>query len=277
MAGPRTRHFFNRPVVTMKALIYIALVIPFLLVVGGRYALHGLSRGHTDESGYKEVLLLPPGKVIRRLDLGHHALAADLLFIRTNLYYGHHILGDQQVPWLTDFIDILLQVDPYNKKAYLWGAMATLFPKREMLSTPVELVHSANRILEAGMRHFPEDHRFPRRLAFNHYAELGDTVTAIRYFERAASTPGSPGWIRQKLVDLYSDKGQREIAKETLLQILSEETDPVLSNALQARLARVMEKTEREEILAERQALARRWRERYAYLSFDLFVLIREP
>ena len=261
----------------MRGLRHIALVVPLLLVVGGRYALHGLGRGRTDESGYKEVLLLPPGNVIRQLDLGHHALAADLLFIRTNLYYGHHIFGDEQVPWLADFIDVLVQVDPYYKKAYLWGAMATLFPKREMLSTPVELVHSANKILEAGMRHFPEDHRFPMRLAFNHYYELGDADTAIPYFERAASAPGSPGWIREKLVDLYSDKGRLEIAKETLLQILSEETDPVLSNVLHARLARVIQKTEREEILAERQALARRWRERYAYLSFDLFVLIREP
>jgi len=267
--------FYHWPAVAAICSRLSLIALALLLAAGGRYALHGLPG--TGESGCKEVLLLPPGKVIRRLDLGHHALAADLLFIRTNLYYGHHILGDEQVPWLADFIDVLLRVDPYYKKGYLWGAMATLFPRREMLSTPVELVHRANRILEAGMRRFPGDHRFPMRLAFNHYYELGDADTAIPYFERAASTPGSPGWIREKLVDLYSDKGRLEIAKETLLQILSEETDPVLSNVLQARLARVIQKTEREEILAERQALVRRWRERYAYLSFDLFVLIREP
>jgi tetratricopeptide (TPR) repeat protein len=229
------------------------------------------------EADLKEVLLLPPARVIRQVDLGHHTLAADLLFIRTNLYYGHHIFSDEQVPWLADFLQVLLQVDPYYKKPYLWGAMATLFPEREMLSTPPELVHRANRILEAGMQRFPDDHRFPMRLAFNHYYELGDPDTATRYFERAAATPGSPGWIKQKLVDLYSAKGRLEIARDTLLQILAEETDPVLSSALQARLAQVMEKAEREKLLTEREALVRQWRQRYAYISFDLFLLIREP
>jgi len=259
----------------MSGLKYIALAASFLLAVGGRYALHRLP--DSGEDGLKEVLLLPPAGVIRQLDLGYHSLAADLLFIRTNLYYGHHIFSDEQVPWLADFLKVLIEVDPYYAKPYLWGAMATLFPRREMPSTPPELVHRANRILEAGMRRFPDDHRFPLRLAFNHYYELGDPDTATGYFERAAVTPGAPGWIKQKLVDLYSKKGHWEIAKETLLRILAEETDPVLTEVLKTRLARVMEKSEREKLLAEREALVSQWRRRYAYLSFDLFLLIRDP
>ena len=251
------------------------LTLALLLAVGGRYSLNGLPTA--DESGLKEVLLLPPGEVIRQLDLGHHALAADLLFIRTNLYYGQHILSDQELPWFADFMDILLSVDPQFKKAYLWGALVTLFPKRSMPDTPVDLVMRANRILEAGMRRFPRDHRFPLRLAFNHYYELGDADTAIPYFERAASLPGAPGWIRSKLVDLYTKKGRRELARKTLLGILADETDPVLSEVLRARLASVMEDPERDELVASRQALVRKWKERYAYLSYDLFLLIWEP
>jgi hypothetical protein len=267
--------FYNQPTVAATYPKLVLLALALLMAGGGRFALS--ARPAADAAEGQEVLLLPPGKVIRQLDLGHHTLAADLLFIRANLYYGHHILTDEKVPWLSGFIDVLMEIDPHFPKPYLWGAMATLFPKREMHSTPVELVHRSNRILEAGMRRFPDDHRFPLRLAFNHYYELGDADTATGYFERAAATPGSPGWIKQKLVDLYSKKGRWEIAKETLLRILAEETDPVLNRALQARLAQVMEKSEREDLLAEREALVSQWRRRYAYLSFDLFLLIRDP
>lgn len=259
----------------VTSLRHFALAVSLLLAASGRYALYRLPVD--GQHSHKEVLLLPPGKVLRQLDLGHHALAADLLFIRANLYYGKHIFSDQELPWFADFMDILLSVDPQFKKAYLWGAMATLFPKREMLSTPPELVHRANRILETGMRRFPDDHRFPLRLAFNHYYELGDADTATRYFERAAATPGAPGWIKQKLVDLYSTKGRVEIARETLMRIMAEETDPALSEALKARLARVMEKAEREKLMAEREALVSQWQQRYPYMSFDLFLLIRDP
>jgi tetratricopeptide (TPR) repeat protein len=254
---------------------HLTLAVFLLLAGGARYALH--ETPVDDEAGHKEVLLLPPGEVIRSLDLGHHTLAADLLFIRANLYYGQHILTDQELPWLSSFIDTLLRVDPRFGKAYIWGAMVTLFPRRVMHYTPPDLVLRANRILEAGMRRFPRDHRFPLRLAFNHYYELGDADAAIPYFERAVATPGAPGWIRQKLVDLYTKKGRRELARRTLLEIIAEETDPVLSGVLRARLARVMEKPEREELVAARRELVRRWRDRYAYLSFDLYLLIKEP
>jgi len=254
---------------------FAVLLLLLPLAIGGRYALH--ERATTDRVTFKEVVLLPPGKVLRQLNLGYHALTADLLFIRANLYYGHHILTDEQLPWLSDFVDTLLEVDPYFKKAYFWGAMVTLFPKREIDVIPPELVERANRLLRAGMRRFPEDHQFPLRLAFNYYYELSDADSAIPYFELAASLPGAPGWIRSKLVDLYTKKGRRELARKTLLGILAEETDPVLSGVLRARLALVMEKPERDELVAARQALVRKWKERYAYLSYDLFLLIREP
>lgn len=251
------------------------LTLALILAGGGRYALHELPAA--DGQGIKEVLLVPPGKVIRQLDLGHHALAADLLFVRANLYYGQHILTDENLPWLSDFIDILMELDPDFKKVYLWGAMVVLFPKREMPTTPVELVHRANRILEAGMRRFPGDHRFPMRLAFNQYYELGDADASIPFFKAAAETPGAPRWLQKKLLELYSIKGRAELAKQTLIQIIAEETDPVLSDTLKLRLSQLLEKEEREELEARRQELVRQWQERYAHLPFDLYLLIREP
>lgn len=259
----------------MLALRIASLALFVLLASAGRVALHALPEA--EEATVKEVLLVPPGKVLRQVDLGHHSLAADLLFIRANLYYGHHILTDENLPWLSDFIDIIMELDPTFKKVYLWGSLVVLFPKREMLDTPAELVHRANRILEKGMQRFPDDHRFAMRIAFNHYYELGDADAAIPYFKQAAETPGAPRWLTKKLLDLYSIKGRDELAKETLKRIIAEETDPVLSDALKRRLNQLLDKQEREELVARRQELVRQWQQSYAHLPYDLYLLIREP
>ena len=146
----------------------------------------------------KEVLLLPPGTVIRHIDLGYHGLAADLLFIRANLYYGHHMHTDEQTPWLADFIDSLLVVDPDFKKSYLWGAMVTLYFQRQVDSIPRSRIERANRILEKGMERFPKDSDFPAQIGYNLHYELGDPAASLPYFIQAASLPNAPEWLDEK-------------------------------------------------------------------------------
>lgn len=220
---------------------------------------------------------MPPGQVLRQIDLGHHSLAADLLFIRANLYYGHHILTDEQLPWLDNFIDILLELDPDFKKAYLWGAMTTVYRKREFNYAPDAFVQRANRILARGVERFPDDHRFPMRIGFNLYYELGKAEPAIPHLERAARLPGAPPDLREKLVDLYTKKGRRRLAELILNELIMEAEDPTLSEALRARMARLYDRQRRSQLEEQHSALVQSWRSRYAYLPFDLYLLIQEP
>ena len=253
-----------------------ALFLTCLLVGGaGRYFLHALPEDVEDFT--KEVLLVPPGQVLRQLDLGWHSMAADLLFIRANLYYGHHILSDEQLPWLSSFIDILIELDPDFKKAYLWGAMVTIHNKRIVEYAPENILFRAIHLLERGMHRFPEDHRFPMRIAFNYYYELGDVDSAIPYFEQASRTPGAPDWLKKKLVDLYSKKGRMEIARRTLAELIMETEDPVLSKTLRDRLVALMSEEERGKFIASRRAIMKEWQAVYEFVPLDLYLLIREP
>jgi tetratricopeptide (TPR) repeat protein len=224
----------------------------------------------------KEILLVPPGPVLRRLVLGWHSLAADLLFIRANLYYGHHILSDEQLPWLSSFIDILIELDPDFRKAYLWGAMVTTHNKRSIEYVPEELLFRSISILERGMHRFPGDHRFPMRIAFNYYYELGDVDSAIPYFEQASQASDAPNWLKTKLVDLYSKKGRLELARLTLGELIMETEDPVLSKALQDRVSTLMSEEERLKFVASRQAIVEEWQSKYGSVPFDLYLLIRD-
>jgi tetratricopeptide (TPR) repeat protein len=240
---------------------------------GGRYFL--LVQPEEAEAVTKEVLLTPSGKMLRRLDLGWHSLVADLLFIRANLYYGHHILSDERLPWLASFIDALIELDPDFRKAYLWGAMVTVHNRRVIDFVPDNLVLRATHILKKGMLRFPEDHRFPMRIAFNYYYELGDADRAIPYFERAARLPDAPGWLKKKLVDLYTKKGRLEIARRTLAEAIMETEDPVLSKSLRDRLAALLGEEQRVKFVASRRVIMEEWRTGYGYVPLDLYLLIR--
>ncbi len=230
----------------------------------------------TDPLRIKEVLLLPPGRILRQIDLGYHSLMADLLFIKANVYYGEKMYGDQETPWLPGFIKSLIEIDPDFKASYLWGALVTIYYKREIDDLPTELVERANRILEAGMRRFPDDYRFPMRMAFNFYYEMGDADAALPYFERASQTPGAPTWIREKLVDIYSKTGRQELARRTLADLLAGTEDPTLIKALHDRMQVLLTRDERKDLLDKQQTLISDWKQRYRYLTFDLYVLIRE-
>ena len=214
--------------------------------------------------------------MIRQINLGYHSLAADLLFIRANLYYGHHLFTDEQMPWLSDFIDILIELDPDFKKIYLWGALVTTHHKRKISNVPSELLERAVVILEKGMQRFPNDYHFPMQIAYNYYYEYGDIDAALPYFELASQLPGSPDWLRKKLFDIYSKKGRDSLARLTLQHLIMETEDPSLTNALKSRLVHFMDEPERKELTACRQEIFSRWQNEFDYIPMDLFLVIGE-
>jgi tetratricopeptide (TPR) repeat protein len=234
-------------------------------------------RPATPQQAAREVLLVPPGELIRKLDLGYHTLAASLLFLRANLYYGEHLMTDEQLPWLSDFVDILLTVDPDFKAAYLWASLVTLYFRREIDVMPPEVVARANQILEKGMRRFPEDHQFPMRIGSNIYYELGEPERALPYLQAAASLPGAPSSLQEKLVDIYSKQGQSNLARELMLQMLAGTESPELDQALRVRMSRLATREERAQFEAFHRRLQHEWKERFGALPYDLFLLVREP
>ncbi len=260
----------KKPQILLAALLMACLALT-------AWARHQIHLQPVDKSlQLKDVIMVPPGAVLRQIDLGWHSLAADLLFIRANLYYGHHMVTDEQMPWMSDFISILLDLDPDFKKVYLWGAMVTTHFQRQISSVPKELVMRANRILDAGMKRYPDDYRFPMRIAFNLYYELGDSRGAIPFFEQAGNLPGAPEDLREKLVDLYTQKGRLEFARQTLQQLIAENADSSLSKSLRDRLVHLMPEDERQAIINWQEQLHQKWQAKFAFIPLDLFLLVQE-
>ncbi|MBW1871670.1 MAG: hypothetical protein JRJ19_06375, partial [Deltaproteobacteria bacterium] len=86
----------------------------------------------------------------------------------------------------------------------------------------------------------------------------------------------SPDWLMEKLVDLYSKKGQVELARQTLEHLIMEEENPLLSESLQTRLANLLQGDEQPEVIVWRDKAINQWKLAYEYIPFDLYLLIRE-
>ncbi len=258
----------------MKKLLVVILVLAALAVCGaGRLRLHQLGAGQRPT--FQEVFNLPPGRVLRQMDLGWHTLAASLLFLRANVYYGHHILSDEELPWLDSFTDALLELDPDFRAAYLWAALVSKFRRRLSSSVPQGAIERSNEILERGRKRFPDDYRFPFRLAFNYYYDLGRLDEALPYFEQASRLEGAPSWLSEKLSDLYNKKGQRDMAVRILKHLIATTDDPALSQGLRDRLLGYLELEESQALVEERQAVLHAWQKDFPYIGFDLYLAIR--
>ena len=248
------------------------LLLALMFLAAGR-----LNLVRHEKSKNKEVLLVPSSEIIRHMDLGHHTLAADLLLIRANIYYGEHMLTDEQLPWLNVFVDVLLGVDPKFKKAYFWSSLVTLYQERKVSNVEKWQVIRANQILAQGMKEYPQDYRFPARIAFNLYYELGELEKSLPYFQQAARLPDAPPWLEAKLVDLYLKKGEKQLARKLFESMLADTVEEELSSAMLGRLNLLLDPDTRARLEALRKQLVREWKSDYPYLAFDLFLLVREP
>lgn len=256
-------------------LVGVLLLAAIIAAGWARYNLH--ERVQDPAERFKEVLSLPPGEVLRKMVLGYHSLAADLLFIRANIYWGEHMTTDEQIPWISSFIDILMELDPDFKAVYFWGDLATIFYKREIDYVPKKLIERANQILETGMQRFPDDYRFPMRIGYNLHYELGEGLSAMPYFARAAMLPGAPEKIRNSLVALHTRKKEHEVAKEILKEMYMETQDTALGDVIRDSFNLLLTPEERKQLILYKKSLTNEWAACCKYLSFDTFLLVKEP
>ena len=178
-----------------------------------------------------EVHMLPPNEVLPWFSLGNRHFSADLLFVRTYMYFLEHLFSDRIYGWFDRYVDAITYLDPLNETIYLWSAR--MVKLGQVIDD--EALPQANDYAKKGLKYFPDDWRLYLELGFNLYFEAypADPVErrrvreeATRYFSIAASLPGAqidPNFItelhmRQNAYDLallyayqlYFDASERE-------------------------------------------------------------------
>lgn len=192
------------------------LVISALLVAAllGSVLTAGLLEGRrTLVTAGEEQLYLPDAKYAKPLLIGFHAVAADLLWIRTVQYTGSHSLADKRYSYLAKALDLATSLDPHFIEPYRYGAL--------FLQILAHQPDAAVALLEKGAAANPDRWELPHDLGRYYFLEAHDDAKALLWWERANKLPGRPHYLPRFVARLYARTGDTETALELWQELYS--------------------------------------------------------
>ena len=131
---------------------------------------------------------------------------ADYYYLSMVQYYGEHIKGDGRLDSLPQMVDLVNELSPRFKRAYLFGAFALIDAGR---------ADAGYEALKRGFAQNPGDYRFPAYLGFFIY-RYGQgkekNRVAAEWYQKAAAIPGSPAYLPRLAAVLLGKGGEREKA-----------------------------------------------------------------
>jgi hypothetical protein len=244
--------------------------------VGARHAHERRARLPAED----DLLYLPRASALSALSLGHHELAADLVYLRAVVYFGSEITGGKSFRWLESYLQTIVELDPQWRTPYRWAGVAPLYDGTPITREDVEV---ANRFLRLGIAHFPSDWELPFMLACNLLFELHPkdadekarfTAEAAQWLERASLVGGAPPWVPLLAATTMRKEGREEAALHHLEQVYYATSDERTREEVKNRLLSLKAKVDFERAARERTAFERGWQAELPYVPPDLYVLI---
>lgn len=201
------------------------LFVAFAAAVGCRLRAERVATAPALPSTHFEV----PGRLLRIASLSFDSLVADVLWIRFVAAIPLRPADPAEGRVLASQLNAVVELDPAFRSAYYQGSI--------ILGVMGNQPCSALRILDRGMERFPDDWRLPFQAGYNCFVEVQDPECAARNMQRAASLPGSPGWLPALTARLMAEATQEEAAIDYLRAQLERTEDPRLRDRFEQRLA----------------------------------------
>jgi len=239
-----------------NAVILAAGVVVMLLLAGAAELQAIRERRFPPAAETEDSLYIRSGVAMRRLTGAYNALAADLYWIRAIQYYGggarkHEADAetgpgipdpppslaavDQAFPLLFPMLDITTSLDPRFTIAYRFGAvfLGEAFPRGA--GRP----DLAIALLEKGLAARPDKWEYMEDIGFVNYWFVHDFQAAARWFERAASTPDGPWWLRSLAATTLAQGGDRQSSRAVWESILRSADNDWLRREAERRLTQL--------------------------------------
>ncbi len=167
---------------TLAAVILIlATLLPFYFV-----------RKHLIENEKPKVETIaayPKPEVAKIMFLGLNAFAADLLFARSQYYYGSHYVTDRTYPLLEHMVRVVSALNPSLEYPIFFGEAAISSMRTE------DAIESANSLLRLGHELFPDDYYYVFNQGYNYYVYLGDMARAYPLMYEAVNMKNAPSKV----------------------------------------------------------------------------------
>ncbi|MBO4698342.1 hypothetical protein J5690_01860 [bacterium] len=167
---------------TIVAIILIvATILPFYFV-----------RKHLIENEKPKVETIaayPEPDFAKIMFMGLNAFAADLLFARSQYYYGSHYVTDMTYLLLEQMIRVVLALNPSLEYAIPFGEAAISSMRTE------SAIESANSLLRLGHELYPDDYYYVFNQGYNYFIYLNDIERAYPLMYEAVNMKNAPSRV----------------------------------------------------------------------------------
>lgn len=199
------------------------------------------------------------------LALNFDSVVADILWIRFIQNIPDTHADAVQGEWLARQLTAVVDLDPHFRAAYLGGTA--------LLDVLADQPCDALRILERGVRRFPQDWRQSFQAGFICFYEIADAPCSVRHLRAAADAPDSPRWLPGLVGRLLVEDSQTDAAIDYLRFEAGRATDPRLRERFQERFQEALLTRQLEKL----RAALRTWRLRNeGRLPLSLDILVQE-
>ena len=179
-------------------------------------------------SGSAEAFV-PNPELARLFSLGFAPVVADFYWLQAvQAVGGDTRMTPELARHLGKLIDLVTTLDPWVDHPYRFAAI--------WMTQNEENVRTANRLLERGIEHHPDEWRNHFYLGFNHFFYLLENERAAEILERASGLPGAPRYLPRLAARLKSESADIEVAAVFLAELVMNSDDEAAREGYRAAL-----------------------------------------
>jgi hypothetical protein len=167
-----------------------------------------------------DVAFVPAPGFAKLAAFGFDTVLGDYYWLRAVQIVGSDAGAHGRSEALGRLIDVVTTLDPWVEHAYRFAAV--------WMVDDEPAVRHANRILERGITHHPDEWRNRFYLGFNHFFYLGANDEAAAVLEPAVAMEGAPRYLGRLVARLRSEAGGGELdaAAAFLHELVRQTEDP---------------------------------------------------
>lgn len=261
----------------------LLLTLAVSVAVAGEARRLGQQRFSTSQR-YEDIYYLPPPVWLEIFSLGHREALADLIWLRSLVYFGDELFHRGNVANLYNYTDAMLRLDPYFRKVYDWVSACALYRSGTVTTDDARRVIA---YLERGAKLFPDDGELAWTLGADYLYELPALLTdkneiaeakrrGLEHLQVASLHGAGPAWLALTTATELGRLGQKEQQISHLLAVYGQVSDPTVKEQIELRIGQLRSSAYAEALRHTYDELEAHRKRDFPYLDLELYVLVGE-
>ena len=271
----------------MRFLVRLLGVLAILSVLAGVWSLRGRAmERYLETQTYEDIYYLPPPHWLEVMSLGHRRALADLIWLRSLIYFGDEFANKGAVKHVFNYGESMLALDPDFRRVYRWVGMAGVYTPT---GGSTEFMQRAVDVLRRGTERFPDD----GELAWDAGATITYEILPLLaqddpnrerlraegndYMMAAARLGGGPDWLVLTNASSLRKLGESDRELRHLEEMYTLISDPGVKMQIEIRLSQLRTQAYAEAFRSVNEEFERRREEEFPYMPSTLYFFVADP